>query len=390
MKYLLPYLRQSRSLIGSNLRPISSSSLRRGSYLPHHKIPLNFHPSILSCPTQPSSIFTMSKPQILLLGEIDHAKKEWSELSNIGELIEPKARSRQEFIEECKNGVYDKVVAVYRTFTSVAITGLIDEELISALPKGLKFIAHNGAGYDQIDVHACTKHDIRVSNVPTAVDDATADTNMFLILGALRGFNTSMMALRKNHWKGSPAPPLGHDPQGKVLGILGMGGIGRNLMKKATAFGMSVQYHNRTKLSEELSGGAKYVSFDELLATSDVLSLNLPLNKNTRHIISTEEFKKMKKGVVITNTARGAVMNEDALVKALESGQVWSAGLDVFEEEPKVHQGLIDNPHVMLVPHMGTWTVETQTKMEVWCIDNVRSAIEKGKLMSPVGEQKDM
>ncbi|KAK6594318.1 glyoxylate reductase [Botrytis cinerea] len=374
MKYLLPYLRQSSSLIGSNLRPISSS-FRRGSHLPHHAIPHNFHPSLLSCPTQPSSIFTMSKPQILLLGEIDHAKKEWSELSDVGELIEPKARSRQEFIEECKNGVYDKVVAVYRTFTSVAITGLIDEELISVLPKGLKFIAHNGAGYDQIDVHACTKHDIRVSNVPTAVDDATADTNMFLILGALRGFNTSMMALRKNHWKGSPAPPLGHDPKEKF---------------SATAFGMSVQYHNRTKLSEELSGGAKYVSFDELLATSDVLSLNLPLNKNTRHIISTEEFKKMKKGVVITNTARGAVMNEDALVKALESGQVWSAGLDVFEEEPKVHQGLIDNPHVMLVPHMGTWTVETQTKMEVWCIDNVRSAIEKGKLMSPVGEQKDM
>jgi glyoxylate reductase len=98
----------------------------------------------------------------------------------------------------------------------------------------------------------------------------------------------------------------------------------------------------------------------------------------------------MRKGVVITNTARGAVMDEDALVKALEKGQVWSAGLDVFEEEPKVHPGLVANPHVMLLPHMGTWTVETQTKMEVWCINNVKSAIEKGKLMSPVGEQRDM
>jgi glyoxylate reductase len=98
----------------------------------------------------------------------------------------------------------------------------------------------------------------------------------------------------------------------------------------------------------------------------------------------------MKKGVVITNTARGAVMDEAALVKALENGQVWSAGLDVFEEEPKVHPGLVGNPHVMLLPHMGTWTVETQTKMEIWCINNVKSAIEKGKLNSPVGEQKDM
>lgn len=98
----------------------------------------------------------------------------------------------------------------------------------------------------------------------------------------------------------------------------------------------------------------------------------------------------MKKGVVVVNTARGAVIDEDALVKALESGQVWSAGLDVFEEEPKVHPGLIANPHVMLVPHMGTWTVETQEKMEEWCIGNVRSAVEKGKLTSPVSEQKNM
>jgi glyoxylate reductase len=137
---------------------------------------------------------------------------------------------------------------------------------------------NTGAGYDQIDIQACTARNIRVSNVPTAVDDATADVNMFLILGALRGFNTSMMALRNNHWKGSPPPPLGHDPQGKILGILGMGGIGRNLMKKAAVFGMTTQYYNRKELSPELSGGAKYVSFEELLRTSDVLSLNLPLN----------------------------------------------------------------------------------------------------------------
>lgn len=254
----------------------------------------------------------------------------------------------------------------------------------------MKFIAHNGAGYDQIDVHACTEHGVKVSNVPSAPDDATADTTIFLMLGALRGFNTSMFAAREGHFKGQKAPPLGHDPQGKVLGILGMGGIGRNLMKKAAVFGMTTQYHNRNKLSEEASGGAKYVSFDELLATSDVLSLNLPLNKNTRHIISTKEFEKMKEGIVIVNTARGAVMDEAALVKALDSGKVWSCGLDVFEEEPKIHEGLIKNPHVMLLPHMGTWTVETQYKMEVWCIENVRSAVEKGSLKSIVPEQKDL
>jgi len=137
-----------------------------------------------------------------------------------------------------------------------------------------------GAGYDQVDVPACSARSppLLLSNVPTAVDDATADTNMFLIIGALRNFNTSMVALREKKWRGSPPPPLGHDPQGKVLGILGMGGIGRNLKIKAEVFGMKVQYFNRRQLSEELSAGAKYVSFDELLATSDVISLNLPLN----------------------------------------------------------------------------------------------------------------
>jgi lactate dehydrogenase-like 2-hydroxyacid dehydrogenase len=135
-----------------------------------------------------------------------------------------------------------------------------------------------GAGYDQVDVSACTSRGIRVSNVPTAVDDATADVNMFLMLGALRGFNTSMFALRDGKWRGTPPPPLGHDPEGKVLGILGMGGIGRNMATKARAFRMKVQYHNRSRLSKEMSAGAEYVGFEELLGTSDVLSLNLPLN----------------------------------------------------------------------------------------------------------------
>lgn len=325
-----------------------------------------------------------------MLGEIEHAKKEWKAIADLADIVEPKSDNRADFIAECKSGALDGIVAAYRTFNSVSITGLINSELLEALPESLKFLAHNGAGYDQVDVQACTKRNIRVSNTPTAVDDATADNNMFLILGALRGFNSSMFALREGNWRGKTLPPLGHDPQGKVLGILGMGGIGRNVKKKAEAFGMTVQYHNRKKLSEEESDGAKYCSFDELLSTSDVLSLNLPLNKNTRHIISTPQFNAMKDGVVIVNTARGAVIDEAALVDALNSGKVWSAGLDVFEEEPKVHPGLIKCDRALLLPHMGTWTIETQTKMEVWAIDNVRQAVEKGTLKSPVPEQKDM
>ena len=136
----------------------------------------------------------------------------------------------------------------------------------------------SGAGYDQIDVAACSKRGIFVSHVPGAVDDATADTGVFLALGALRGFSYPLLSLRRGKWRGDPAPGLGHDPEGKILGILGMGGIGKNMSKKLQAFGMKVIYHNRTKLDELQEGGATYVSFDELLAQSDVLSLNVPLN----------------------------------------------------------------------------------------------------------------
>ncbi|GAB7348658.1 hypothetical protein MBLNU459_g7025t1 [Dothideomycetes sp. NU459] len=334
----------------------------------------------------------MSKPKVLLLGEIVLAHDAWEKFAKDVEVVTPTAKNRAEFIEECKSGKLDGVVAAYRTFPSVSITGIFDKELIEVLPKSWKFLAHNGAGYDQVDAHACAERSppLLLSNVPGVPDDSTADTAVFLILGALRNLNTSMLALREGKWRGNPPPPLGHDPQGKVLGILGMGGIGRNLKKKMEAFDMTTIYHNRKKLPEDQAGGAKYVSFDELLAQSDVLSLNLPLNPHTRHIISTKEFEKMKKGVVIVNTARGAVMDEAALVKALDSGHVASVGLDVFEEEPKVHAGLISNPNVLLVPHMGTWCVETQTRMEEWTIGNVRGAIEKGKLVSPVPEHVDL
>ena len=156
---------------------------------------------------------------------------------------------------------------------------------------------------------------------------------------------------------------------------------------RAIAMGMKIQYHNRNRLSpaqEKAAGDAKYVTFDELLATSDVLSLNLPLNPKTRHIISHAEFAKMKDGIVIVNTARGAVMDEAALVEALDSGKVASAGLDVYEEEPKIHPGLIKNETVLLVPHLGTHTYETQKAMEVLVINNIRSALTTGTLLTAV------
>jgi glyoxylate reductase len=179
------------------------------------------------------------------------------------------------------------------------------------------------------------------------------------MLGALRRIHIPYTAIRASKWRG-PSPQLGYDPQNKVLGILGMGGIGRDVAARARAFGMKIQYHNRSRLTEDLELGAKYVSFEELVKTSDVLSLNCSLRQETIGIIGNKEFGMMKEGVIIINTARGKLIDEAALVEALDSGKVFSAGLDVYEEEPKVHEGLLNNPNVVLLPHIGTATKETQ------------------------------
>ncbi|EFR04081.1 hypothetical protein MGYG_07088 [Nannizzia gypsea CBS 118893] len=356
---------------------------------------------------------------VLLIGDITHCRKEWQEFSQLATLKEFPTGSRQEFLANCKNGRYDDVIAIYRSNVSTAvciplhalssfplfltITGPFDAELVRALPKSLAYICHNGAGYDNIDTTACSDRGIRVSSTPIAVNNATADITIFLMLGALRQAYVPISAIRAGQWQGKTK--LGHDPQMKVLGILGMGGIGRQplplavakfklmetVSRRAKVFGMRVIYHNRNRLSPALEEGASYVSFDQLLAQSDVLSLNLSLNASTRHIISHREFAKMKDGAVIVNTARGALIDEKALVSALKSGkqQVSSAGLDVYENEPCIEPELLDNPKVMLLPHIGTATYETQKEMELLVLENLRSCLQSGKLITPIPEQRD-
>ncbi len=200
---------------------------------------------------------------------------------------------------------------------------------------------------------------IAVSNTCGVVDDGTANTAMYLLLGALRRSHVPSTALRAGKWRGSMS--LGHDPGGKVLGILGMGGIGRALARRAVPFGFHIQYHNRRPVfGEQNPTNAKYVSFEELLRTSDVISIHLPLSDATRHLIRQKEFEIMKDGVVIVNTARGSILDENALVEALDSGKVFSAGLDVFEKEPEVHPGLIAHDNVVLLPHAACLTFEIQ------------------------------
>ncbi|KAM4064423.1 d-isomer specific 2-hydroxyacid dehydrogenase, NAD binding domain-containing protein [Hirsutella rhossiliensis] len=331
------------------------------------------------------------RPGVLMLGTVHHAKPELEKLSEVASIEQVTSGTRQGFIRECDAGTYSHVVAISRTYDSVAITGRFDAELISHLPASVKFLSHNGAGYDQIDVNACTERGISVSNTPGAVDAATANTAIFLMLGALRRAWVPQLAVREGKWRGDSA--LGRDPDGLTLGILGMGGIGTATAKRAAAFGFRLQYHNRSRVAglDELfaeQGAPRYVSFEELLRTSHVISVHLPLGPATRGLIGAKELDAMKDGVVIVNTARGPIIDEAALVSALESGKVRSVGLDVYEKEPEIHPGLLKHPGTMLLPHIGTATVDTQRRMEVLVIDNVKSAVTRGKLLTQVPEQR--
>jgi glyoxylate reductase len=328
----------------------------------------------------------MTKPRVLLLGKIIHAHKGWEQLADVAELSVSEPTSRQQFIDELKT-TYNDITAIFGSGAGEGAVGPIDEELASHFPKSLKYICHHGAGYDNIQVAPLTKRGIQLSNTPAAVDEATADTGFYLLLGALRNFNKAAMEVRRGNWIKNV--PQAHDPEGKVLGILGMGGIGRALRDKAKPFKFSkILYYNRNRLSPELEGGAEYVaSQEELAAKSDVLYVSVPLNKATHHLIDAKFLSQCKDGIVIVNTARGAVIDEQALVDALESGKVSTAGLDVFEFEPKIHPKLLENENIMLLPHMGTHTVETRLEMETTVLRNIRAGLTEGKVIDLVPEQ---
>ncbi len=208
---------------------------------------------------------------------------------------------------------------------------------------------------------------------------------MFLLLGALRQFNPALESLRRGKFK--TGVDFGHDPQGKTLGIIGMGRIGRAVRRRAEPFGLKIIYHNRSPLPDTESSGVPYVSFDELLEQSDIISLHLPLNAKTKHFIGPKEIAKMKDGVVIVNAARGSIIDEAAMAAALEAGKIASVGLDVYEREPEIHPALMKNSRALLIPHLGTHTTETLAKMESLAMENARRGCFGEPLLTVVAEQ---
>ncbi|CAI7653567.1 unnamed protein product [Penicillium glandicola] len=260
-----------------------------------------------------------------------------------------------------------------------------DAELFSPLAPHCKIVACVNAGYSEFDLDWFTANQIYVTNTLNAVAEPTADLAIFLILAVLRDTTNKEANVRRGGWRNATSPPK--DPNGLTLGIVGMGKIGKHVARKAKVFGMKIQYYNRSRvpIDEEDALGAKYCpELDDLLATSDVISINCPLTESTRGLIGEAEIAKMKDGVFLVNTGRGPVVEEKALIEALWSGKIARAGLDVFDNEPKINPFFRAAENCIVQPHMGSWTDVAWKNAYHECLGNVSALFTDGKPISPV------
>lgn len=270
------------------------------------------------------------------------------------------------------------IAAVQRADVLVpTITDKIDAEIIAAAHEGFKLIANFGAGVDHIDVAAAAARKIFVSNTPGVLTEDTADMTMALILATARRLVEGANLVQAGEFSGwSPTWMLGRRIFGKRLGIVGMGRIGQAVARRARAFGLSVHYHNRRRLSpqiEEELGATYWDSLDQMLARTDIVSVNCPHTPATYHLLSARHLRLLQPHAVLVNTARGEVVDEEALAELLKERAIAGAGLDVYEREPAIHPGLIGLKNVVLMPHMGSATVEARIDMGERVILNIQT-----------------
>jgi len=246
------------------------------------------------------------------------------------------------------------------------LTERVDAELLDAAGAQLRIVANMAVGYDNMDVPAATERKIPLTNTPGVLTETTADLAWTLIMAASRRLGETERYLRAGKWDSwSPTLMLGYDVHGKTLGIFGMGRIGQAVARRARAFDMQVIYHTPDPLTpeEEAALGARGVDKATLLRESDILTVHCPLTPETRHVFDATAFQAMKPTAIFVNTARGPVVDEAALAGALQGGEIFAAGIDVFEEEPAIHPALIQCENAVLVPHIGSATLETRSKM---------------------------
>jgi lactate dehydrogenase-like 2-hydroxyacid dehydrogenase len=248
-------------------------------------------------------------------------------------------------------------------------------DMVSKLPDSIKIMASFSAGYEHMDVAACKERGIVATNTPDVLTDATADMAILCMMGAARGAYWGERMVRERKWAPWKAlDPIGYDFSGQRLGILGMGRIGQAVAKRAAAFGMELHYHNRSDLPAALAHGARYHRrFEDMLPHCDFLSVNCASTPATRGIINAKTLALLPKGAIFANSARGDVVDEDALITALKSGHLAAAGLDVFRNEPNIDPRFAELPNVFLMPHLGSATIRTRTAMGDRAIDNLEA-----------------
>lgn len=252
-----------------------------------------------------------------------------------------------------------------------------DAALINALPSQIKVIATNSVGLDHIDLEAAKARGIEIRNTPGVLSEATAELALTLLLMTARRAGEGERLVRARRWKGfDAAGRLGWDVHGQALGIFGMGRIGQILARMARGLNMTVHYHNRTRLPEAEEAGAIYHADDKsFLGAIRFLSINAPGGAGTYHWLNEERLAAMQPGSFVVNTGRGTVVDDEALIAALQSGHIAAAGLDVFENEPDIHQGYYELENVVLLPHIGSATVETRRAMGFLALDGVNQVI---------------
>ena len=260
-----------------------------------------------------------------------------------------------------------------------SIVDKIDESTINKLSNSVKIISNFAVGFGNIDIKAARKKNIIVTNTPDVLTDATAEIAMLLILGAARRASEGIKWARNKNWKWSADFLIGKQLEGSRLGILGMGRIGRAVALRAKAFGMQIHYHNRSRLKTDLEAGANYHdSIQSLFSVSDILSINCPATPETTNIINKKTLEFFPEGAIITNSARGDMIDDEAMVKALISGRIFALGLDVYKGEPNIHPGYLNQSNVFILPHLGSATKKTRIAMADLAIDNIEEYFKTG------------
>lgn len=270
------------------------------------------------------------------------------------------------------------------------LTDKIDKEVFENANQA-KIFANYAVGYNNIDVEEATRRKIAITNTPGVLTETTADLTWALILAAARRTGESERFLRSGHFNGwGPQILLGQDVYGSTLGIIGLGRIGKAVARRAPLFNMKVIYYSNQRddiFEDAFLGEIEFAPMDTLLEKSDFVSIHVPLKDETKHLIGEKELRQMPDHAILINTARGPIVDEAALVKALKEKWIWSAGLDVFEEEPKVHPGLLELENVVLLPHIGSATIPTRTKMGLIAVENLIAFFDNKKPPNLVNEE---